>query len=360
MDLRGLTTKELEAYGNNLKKYLSNPKFAATMDEYGYKGGYATTANDVDHGLRRLAMIDAGPESSDKIAPGVKGNEAVRRFTSDAEAEKGIYNRAKNLTDAQKEYLTGLKNAKALATRAEDMTPAARAGLEADKAGIIEQLKYKNYFDQLTPKQKMLLKNYDPSAMVKAMPPAARAGLEAYDPSAIIKAMPSLEPMISKGGGTGLGKILQGGARVAQKVMPYVSGAGAALTAYDLGQALSEVQDKGAAKIAEDYKRSEDEKMGYSAMGKMNPISNPMRESKQYLEQIKTDKKGYSPEERAKLKDMLDKLRGNPKLRGSVSKMEYPTYNTPYDAVRDYLRYGNPQSGKEFDERNSYSDTKRV
>jgi hypothetical protein len=40
--------------------------------------------------------------------------------------------------------------------------------------------------------------------------------------------------------------------------------------------------------------------------------------------------------------------------------MEYPTYNTPYDAVRDYLKYGNPQGGKEFDERNSYSDTKRV
>jgi hypothetical protein len=244
----------------------------------------------------------------------------------------------KNLTDAQKEYLTALKNEKALATSAEGITPAARAGLEADKAGIIDQLKYKNYFDQLTPKQKMLLKKYDPSAMVKAMPPAARAGLEAYDPSAIIKAMPSLEPMISKEGGTGLGKILQSGAKVAQKVMPYVSGAGAALTAYDLGQALSEVQDKGAAKIAEDYKRSEEEKM--------NPI--------------KDNYKQYTPEERVKLKDMLDKLRGNPKLRGSVSKMEYPTYNTPYDAVRDYLKYGNPQGGKEFDGYGSYNDNGRV
>jgi hypothetical protein len=155
--------------------------------------------------------------------------------------------------------------------------------------------------------------------------------------------------------GKGLGAIARGAGKLASKLAGPV---GAVLTAVDLGQALSEVQDKGAAKIAEDYKRSEDEKMGYSAMGKMNPISNPMRESKQYLEQIKTDKEGYSPEERAKLKDMLDKLRGNSKFRGSISKMEYPTYNTPYDAVRDYLKYGNPQSEKEFDERNSYSDTR--
>jgi len=274
MDFRGLTTKELEAYGNNLKKYLSDPKFAATMDEYGYKGGYATTANRVDHGLRRLAMIDAGPESSDKIAPGVKGNEAVRRFTSDAEAEKGIYNRAKTLTDAQKEYLTTLKNEKALATSSEGMTPAARAGLEADKAGIIEQLNYKNYFDQLTPKQKMLLKTYDPSAMAKAMPP--------------------LEQMISKGSGIGLKGLAKGAGKLASKVAGPV---GVALTALDLGQALSEVQDKGAAKIAEDYKRSE----GDNVMEKMNPI--------------KDNYKQYTPEERMKLKNMLSKYRANAALR---------------------------------------------
>jgi hypothetical protein len=209
----------------------------------------------------------------------------------------------------------------------------------ADKAGII-----KNYFEQLTPKQKMVLKNYDPSAMVKAMPPEARAGLKNYDPSAIIKAMPSLEPMISKGSGIGLGKILQSGAKVAQKVMPYASGAGAALTAFDLGQALSEVQDKGAAKIAEDYKKEQEDKiLGQSeklggAMRTMDPnayekayqdimlsesekvgdiMSEKVGNIMQKMNSLKSPSKQYSPEERMKLKEMLSKYRANAALRSA-------------------------------------------
>ena len=46
------------------------------------------------------------------------------------------------------------------------------------------------------------------------------------------------------------GALLRGLGKVAGPI-------GAALTAYDLGSALSEIQDKGAAKIAEDYKNSQ-------------------------------------------------------------------------------------------------------
>lgn len=50
------------------------------------------------------------------------------------------------------------------------------------------------------------------------------------------------------------GAALRGLGKVASKVAGPI---GAALTAYDLGSALSEIQDKGAAKIAEDYKNSQ-------------------------------------------------------------------------------------------------------
>jgi hypothetical protein len=50
------------------------------------------------------------------------------------------------------------------------------------------------------------------------------------------------------------GAALRGLGKVASKVAGPI---GAALTAYDLGAALSEIQDKGAAKIAEDYKNSQ-------------------------------------------------------------------------------------------------------
>jgi hypothetical protein len=103
------------------------------------------------------------------------------------------------------------------------------------------------------------------------------------------------------------GAALRGLGKLA-KAIPYVSGAGAALAAIDLGQALSEVQDKGAAKIAEDYKKeqerkalAESEDMGDKVIEKMNPIQ--------------FNSKQYSPEERVKLKDMLSKYRAEPTLR---------------------------------------------
>lgn len=101
------------------------------------------------------------------------------------------------------------------------------------------------------------------------------------------------------------GAALRGLGKLASRV---ASPIGAALTAVDLGQALSEVQDKGAAKIAEDYKKEQEDKalaesedMGDKVIEKMNPI--------QY------NSKQYSPEERVKLKDMLSKYRATPTLR---------------------------------------------
>jgi hypothetical protein len=101
------------------------------------------------------------------------------------------------------------------------------------------------------------------------------------------------------------GAALRGLGKVASKLAGPV---GAALTAIDLGQALGEVQDKGAAKIAEDYKKeqemkalAESENMGDKVVEKMNPIQ--------------FNSKQYSPEERIKLKDMLSKYRATPTLR---------------------------------------------
>ena len=141
------------------------------------------------------------------------------------------------------------------------------------------------------------------------------------------------------------GAALRGLGKLASRV---ASPIGAALTAIDLGQALSEVQDKGAAKIAEDYRKeqerkalAESEDMGDKVIEKMNPIQS---NSKQYsLEEnfpssaksqlgsgarrdyqsskysgnlsMKDESTGYSPEERVKLKDMLSKYRATPTLR---------------------------------------------
>lgn len=141
------------------------------------------------------------------------------------------------------------------------------------------------------------------------------------------------------------GAALRGLGKLASRV---ASPIGAALTAIDLGQALSEVQDKGAAKIAEDYRKeqerkalAESEDMGDRVIEKMNPIQS---NSKQYsLEEnvpssaksqlgsgarrdyqsskysgnpsMKNESPEYSPEERAKLKDMLSKYRATPTLR---------------------------------------------
>ena len=160
------------------------------------------------------------------------------------------------------------------------------------------------------------------------------------------------------------GAALRGLGKLAEKALPYVSGAGVALTALDLGQALSEVQDKGAAKIAEDYKNSqlsESEDTGDKMMMKMEPIveERGLQKAQEYMSALKKEKQ-YTPEERMKLKEMLNKLRSGASLRGSVSKSDYPTYKTNYDSVRDYLKNAIPQDGKEFDGQESYDNIKRV
>ena len=159
------------------------------------------------------------------------------------------------------------------------------------------------------------------------------------------------------------GAALRGLGKLA-KAIPYVSGAGAALAAIDLGQALSEVQDKGAAKIAADYKKEQEDKI----LGQSEDMGGGDFEKARIIERLdqaeqrrmEAPTKSYSPEERMKLKEMLNKLRSGPSLRGSVSKSDYPTYKTNYDSVRDYLKNAIPQDGKEFDGQESYDNIKRV
>lgn len=96
------------------------------------------------------------------------------------------------------------------------------------------------------------------------------------------------------------GAALRGLGKVASRVAGPL---GAALTALDLAQGLGEVQEKGAAKIAEDYKNSqlaESEDAGDKLMTEMKPI---------------TDTREYSPEERMKLKEILSKYKANAALR---------------------------------------------
>lgn len=137
----------------------------------------------------------------------------------------------------------------------------------------------------------------------------------------LAKAAPTLEQLTSKATGLGtLQKIAQGAGKLAEKALPYLpyaSGVGAALTALDLGQALSEVQDKGAAKIAEDYKNSqlsESEDTGDKMMIKMEPLERAVQKSQEYMTALKKEKQ-YTPEERMKLKEMLSKYRANAALR---------------------------------------------
>ena len=112
--------------------------------------------------------------------------------------------------------------------------------------------------------------------------------------------------------GKGLGTIARGAGKLASKVAGPV---GAVLTAVDLVQALSEVQDKGAAKIAEDYKRSEDEKM--QEMQKLDYLPASMQK---YIPEIaaptpKAQVSSLTPEERAQVEDMIKSLRAGGALR---------------------------------------------
>jgi hypothetical protein len=171
----------------------------------------------------------------------------------------------------------------------------------------------------------------------------AQGGIKPQVEYNLAKAVPTLEQLTSKATGLGtLKKIAQGAGKLAGKALPYLpyaSGVGAAFTALDLGQALSEVQDKGAAKIAEDYRReqektlaeSEDtgdrvfekarmmDKMERAAMQRERLASGARRDyqSSKYSgnPSMKNESTEYSPEERAKLKDMLSKYRAEPTLR---------------------------------------------
>jgi hypothetical protein len=112
------------------------------------------------------------------------------------------------------------------------------------------------------------------------------------------------------------GAALRGLGKVASKLAGPV---GAALTAIDLGQALGEVLDKGAAKIAEDYKNSqlsESEDTGDRLMMKMEPIERGLEKTQDYMAELKKEKQ-YTPEERMKLKEMLSKYRANAALRSA-------------------------------------------
>jgi len=141
MDFRGLTTKELAGYGQALQKYLSDPEFENIIDDFavskGIGSGHLPVTQGTDQQLRQYGMSLGG--SGDKVGPYVKGNEAVRKFISDAEVSKGIYNPATTLTDAQKKYLMELKNApgagksRTMIEMLDKMTPEARANVISNK-----------------------------------------------------------------------------------------------------------------------------------------------------------------------------------------------------------------------------------
>jgi hypothetical protein len=317
MDLSKLSLPELKAYQKQLEEYLKSPAKSAQID---------AAAAETYTGKNPMFSM---PQNS----VGQKAKAVDRAL-----ATLGISEMPGEMTKGAKEFLGAYEKAPA------DMylknAPGAGKFMvdQFKKYGVDIAGKSENEILDLSKKfveaRRMAPNEEAVKAIFQKMAGENIAGIEKN----LIRTAPEVTNV-----GKGLGAIARGAGKVASKLVAPV---GVALTALDLGQALSEVQDKGAAKIAEDYKRSEEEKMGYSEMEKMNPI--------------KDNYKQYTPEERVKLKDMLDKLRGNPKLRGSVSKAEYPTYNTPYDAVRDYLKYENKQGGKEFDPRNSYGDTRRV
>jgi hypothetical protein len=111
MDLRGLTTKELAGYGDAIQKYIKDPEFQKLIDDFatlkGLGSGNLPEAAGVDKQLRMYGIDKSG--SGDKLYPSSKNNQAVRKFISDKEVTKGIYNPATTLTDAQKKYLEKLK-----------------------------------------------------------------------------------------------------------------------------------------------------------------------------------------------------------------------------------------------------------
>lgn len=137
MDFRGLTTKELAGYGQALQKYLSDPEFQNIIDDFakskGIGSGHLPEVQGVDQQLRMVGVDNAG--SGDKLYPSSKNNEAVRKFISDKEVTKGIYNPATTLTEAQKKYLMELKNAPGagksgtMIEMLDKMTPEARANV---------------------------------------------------------------------------------------------------------------------------------------------------------------------------------------------------------------------------------------
>lgn len=114
MDFRGLTTKELSSYGGVLERYLKDPEFQKTVDDFakskGIGSGHLPEVQGVDQQLRIYGINKSG--SGDKLYPSSKNNEAVRKFISDKEVSKGIYNPATTVTEAQKQYLDKLMESK--------------------------------------------------------------------------------------------------------------------------------------------------------------------------------------------------------------------------------------------------------
>ena len=236
---------ELQAYQKKLEQYLKNNEYASTINK---------------------AAADTYTGTNPEFSMPQKTVAQKARAVDRALATLGMAN--ERLSEGAKDFLKTYEAAKQTSPTAERLNAAMEASKERSARG--------------------LEKNLVSSTAGKAAPMETPYG----------KSLLSYTPEGKIAGKTGAA--LRGLGKVASRIAGPL---GAALTALDLAQGLGEVQEKGAAKIAEDYKNSqlaESEDAGDKLMTEMKPI---------------TDTREYSPEERMKLKEILSKYKANAALR---------------------------------------------
>lgn len=213
MDLSKLSMSELQAYQKKLEQYLKNNEYASTINK---------------------AAADTYTGTNPEFSMPQKTVAQKARAVDRALATLGMAN--ERMSEGAKDFLKTYEAAKQTSPTAERLNAAMEASRERSARG--------------------LEKNLVSSTAGKAAPMETPYG----------KSLLSYTPEGKIAGKTG--SVLRGLGRVAGPL-------GAALTALDFAQAAGEIREKGAAKIAEDYKKS---KMAESEAQILTPEVDEFRE----------------------------------------------------------------------------------
>ena len=286
MDLSKLSMSELQAYQKKLEQYLKNNEYASTINK---------------------AAADTYTGTNPEFSMPQKTVAQKARAVDRALATLGMAN--ERLSEGAKDFLKTYEAAKQTSPTAERFNAAMEASKERSARGLEKNL--------VSPTAERF------NAAIEASKERSARGLEKNIVSSTAgKAAPmetpygkSLLSYTPEGKIAGkAGSVLRGLGRVAGPL-------GAALTALDFAQAAGEIQEKGAAKIAEDYKKS---KMAESEAEILTPETDAFKEDlksrRTELEILRADlERKRKEEEKAKQED-IQRLARQARVRDTLEQ----------------------------------------